>query len=98
MLLSGLVPDAVIYNAAVSACEKGAQGQQAFRLLAVMQPSGLVPDVIIYNAAVNACEKGAQWQQVMQLSGLVPGVITYRLQWVPVRRARGGSRHMVFWS
>jgi hypothetical protein len=35
MQLSGLVPDVVTYNAAVSAYEKSAQGQQ------VMQLSGL---------------------------------------------------------
>jgi hypothetical protein len=172
---SGLVPDVITYNAAVSSYEKRAQRQQALHplggdaavwprarhhriqrccecpclcaqwqqalgLLALMQQPGLVSDVITYkqlrvpmrrgattagpwssgsdaavwscarcrhlqrcrkcllegcaraaglspfggDAAVwsctHACEKGAQWRQVMQLSGLVPGVITYRLQ------------------
>jgi hypothetical protein len=56
MQLSGLVPEVMTYNAAVSAYEKGAHWQQ------VMQLSGLVLDVATYNAAVSAHEKGAQWQ------------------------------------
>jgi pentatricopeptide repeat domain-containing protein 1 len=62
MQLSGLMPSVIAYSAAVSACEKGTQWQQAIGLLAFMQQSGLAPDVITYNAAVRACEKGARWQ------------------------------------
>jgi hypothetical protein len=57
-----LVPDVITYGAAVSACQKGAQWQQALGLLAWMQQSGLVPNVR---------------QQVTQLSGPVPDVVTY---------------------
>jgi pentatricopeptide repeat protein len=83
MQQSDLVPDVIPYRAAISACEKGEQWQQAFGLLAVMQQSVLVPGVIAYNAAISACEKSEQWQQalgvlaVMLQSGLIPNVIEH---------------------
>jgi pentatricopeptide repeat domain-containing protein 1 len=43
MLQSGLVPDVITYNAALIACEKGEQWQQALELLAVMLQAGLRP-------------------------------------------------------
>ena len=45
------------YNAAISACEKGLQGRQAFCVSAVMHQTAVMPDVISYNAAISACEK-----------------------------------------
>ena len=42
-----LVPDAVTYNAAINACEKGVQRH--------------IPDAVTYNAAVSACGDSGQW-------------------------------------
>jgi hypothetical protein len=55
MQQSGVVPDIIIYSAAVNACEKGTQWQRALGPLAMMQQSGLMPSVIAYSAAVSAC-------------------------------------------
>jgi pentatricopeptide repeat protein len=57
MRQSGLAPGVSTYNAALTACEKVEQGQQAVKLLAVMLQSGLVPKVFTYSAAIRACEK-----------------------------------------
>ena len=71
----------ITYNAAVSACEKGQQPQQALHLLQDMQLRGLVPNVITYSAAISACEKGQKPQQALhllqelQLRGLLPDVM-----------------------
>ena len=53
-----LLPNVISYNAVVSACEKGQQGQQALGLLAVMQRTAVLPNVISYSAAISACENG----------------------------------------
>ena len=46
------VPNVFSYNAAISACEKAQQWQQALGLLAVMQEAVFVLNVITYNAAL----------------------------------------------
>ena len=56
----------VIYNAAISACEKGPQWQLAMGLLSE-QATKLEPDVISYTAAMSVCEKGSQWQLALGL-------------------------------
>ena len=58
MLLGGLLPDVITYNATISACEKGQKPQQALHLLQEMQFRGLLPNVITYNVAISACEQG----------------------------------------
>ncbi len=71
-----------LLHAAISACEKGQQWQQALVPLAVMQKSAILPKDIFYSAANSACEKGTQWQQalgllaVMQLTAVLPHVIS----------------------
>ena len=57
MYCSSLEPNVVSYSAAISACEKGKQWEQALNLLQEMARSQLEPDVIIYNSATTACEK-----------------------------------------
>ena len=61
------MPDVVAYRAAIRACEKGQQPQQALQLLQEMQYKGVVPDVISYKAAISACEKVQQPQLALQL-------------------------------
>ena len=59
--------DVIIYNAAISACERGEQWQQAFGLLEVMQQAAALPNVVSYYSAISACEKVQQWQQALVL-------------------------------
>ena len=56
-------------SAAISACEKGQQWQQALSLLAVMHLTFALPEVIFLftQAVISACEKGQQWQQALCL-------------------------------
>jgi pentatricopeptide repeat protein len=42
----GLAPELITYNAAISACEKGALWRRALELLDQMRARGLEPDVI----------------------------------------------------
>ena len=58
MLCQTVVSDVITYSAAISACRKGQQPQQALHLFQDMQLRELVPDVITYSAAISACEKG----------------------------------------
>ena len=58
MQQTAVVPDVISYNAAISACEKGQQWQQALSVLAEMQQTAVLPYVISYNAAISACDAG----------------------------------------
>ena len=58
----------MLYNAAISACEKGEQWQQALDLFVAEQRVELLPDVITCNTSI-ACEKREQWQQALGLLG-----------------------------
>ena len=55
-----LSPNEISYNAAISACEKGKQWEEALRLLKQMTCRALTHDEISYSAAISACEKGKQ--------------------------------------
>ena len=67
MLPQILMPNVIIYNAAISVCGKGQQPQQALHLLQELQLRGLLPNVITYSAAISACEKGQKPQQALHL-------------------------------
>ena len=54
----GIVPDVIMYNALISALEKGNQPEQALEIFQEMQQHGVVPDVITYSALISALEKG----------------------------------------
>ena len=56
-LQQGLLPDAIIYNAWISACKRGTLPQRALQLRESMLRQGLLPDVIIYNAWISACKR-----------------------------------------
>ena len=62
MTITQIEKDPIIYNAAISACEKGQQWQLALGLLAEMAGARVETNVITYSAVVSACEKGLQWQ------------------------------------
>ncbi|CAK0880919.1 unnamed protein product, partial [Prorocentrum cordatum] len=60
----------VIYSAAISACEKGGQWQQALSLIVGMWELKLEPDTIFScNAEIRAYDKCGQWQQALSLLG-----------------------------
>ena len=50
----------IVYNATISACEKGQQWKPAVSLLREMQQWQIAPNVITYSATISACEKGQQ--------------------------------------
>ena len=83
MGLVGVQPNVIVYNAAISACEKGERPDEALKLLDEMKTAGVKPDVITYSAAISACEKGRRTDEALKLlaemkaAGVMPDVITY---------------------
>ena len=59
-----LRPDTMVFNAAISACEKGRAWATALRLMQQMRGMGCQPTAVTYGASISACEKGLQWQKV----------------------------------
>lgn len=57
--------DVVSCNAAITACGKASQWQNAMQLLSHMSSGSMAPDVITYSAAASACER--EWTQALQL-------------------------------
>ncbi|CAJ1370904.1 unnamed protein product, partial [Effrenium voratum] len=62
-------PDVVSFSAAISACEKGLQWQQALHFLQVQEEAGGM-DLVSCNAAISACRK--VWQQALNLLAEMP--------------------------
>ena len=56
----GVTPNAITYNALISACGKGKQPEQALNVFEAMVQQGVVPDATTYNALISACEKAKQ--------------------------------------
>ena len=54
----GVVPDAITYNALISACEKGKQPGRVLELFEAMQRQCVVPNAITYSTLISAYEKG----------------------------------------
>eukprot|EP00434_Breviolum_minutum_P000045 symbB.v1.2.000038.t1/scaffold12.1/size699752/18 len=83
ILLQSLLPDVIIYSAAISSCEKGLQWEVALSLFNSLEHRKVKPDLIIYSAAISACEKGLQWGLALDIfssmlhSGLLPDTISY---------------------
>merc|ERR1711966_109308 len=83
MRRTGIQPDVVTYNAAISACEKGGKWEKALSLHKEMRGDGLKPNVISYSAAISACQKGTQLEEALSLleemceEGIKPNVVTY---------------------
>ena len=66
MLPQRLMPNVIIYSAAISVCGKGQKPQQALHLLQELQFRGLLPDVITYNTVVSACAEDALQQHTAE--------------------------------
>ena len=49
-----------MYSAVISACEKGAQVEEALRMFAQLR-QWHKPDVISYSAIISACGAGGDW-------------------------------------
>ncbi|CAE8653989.1 unnamed protein product [Polarella glacialis] len=62
-----VVPNAITYNAAISACSKGGQWQLELTLLSRMPDARVVPDEITYNAAISLCERSQELERGLQL-------------------------------
>merc|ERR1711865_370939 len=58
---SGVQPNVISFNAAISACEKGGKWERALELLQEMRQSGVQPDVISFSSAISACESCRQY-------------------------------------
>ena len=54
---TAILPNVISLSAAISACEKGQQWQQALGLLALVQQTCILPGVISYSAVISACVK-----------------------------------------
>ena len=67
MQADGVTPDAYAINAAINACERGGQWEEAEMLLQEMQALGLSPDRVTYNTAIAAAARAAQWEQSLRL-------------------------------
>ena len=67
MTYRALTPNEISYSAAISACEKGKQWEEALRLLQQMTCRALTPNEISYSAAISACEKSKQWEEALRL-------------------------------
>ena len=80
------LPDVISGNAAISASEKGLQGQRVLRVLAAMHQTAVMPDVISYNAAISACEKVPAYLLIHSYSVLVIRVSIENRPWVYWRR------------
>ena len=77
----------ITYNAAISACGKGEQWQQALHLSKRLPGEGVEQHSITYNTAINTCEKSEKWQQGLCLLERMPADGRTML----VRKASNGS-------
>ena len=71
MLGEGVQRNTITYSAAISACEKGEQWQQALELFERMRGECVQRNTITYSAAISACGKGGQWQQALVLYEII---------------------------
>ncbi|CAL1146703.1 unnamed protein product, partial [Cladocopium goreaui] len=63
----GLNPNMITYGAAISACDRLGESQQALLLLQHLTVGRLRCNVIACSAAISACEKCAEWQNALRL-------------------------------
>jgi len=80
------VPNVVIFNTVISACEAcetGEQWQLAMHLLSLMPMRRLLADEVSFNSVISVCEQCCQWQialdvfSAMMTSMLLPNLITF---------------------
>ncbi|CAJ1404516.1 unnamed protein product [Effrenium voratum] len=67
-LLGQIRPNTIMYNSAISACEKGHKWQWALYFLAQMKEA----TVVSFSAALSACARSARWEQALSLLHVMP--------------------------
>ncbi|CAE8642724.1 unnamed protein product, partial [Polarella glacialis] len=75
-----VVPDAISYSSAISACASSGgptNWELALQLLSKISEIRAVPDAISYSASMTACEKGGQWQQALGVLNKMPEMRLY---------------------
>ncbi|CAJ1393494.1 unnamed protein product [Effrenium voratum] len=76
-------PNAFVYSAAISACERSHCWQHALQLLEDMGQRRVRADVVCCGGLLSACEKGQQWPGALQLlqdmreAQILPNLISY---------------------
>ena len=73
-------PNSVTYSAAISACEKGEQWQQALDLFVAEQSVKLFPDVIASIASISSREKREQRQQAAFVTAFTGQLVEFHLK------------------
>ena len=68
MRAMNIVPDAIVFSAAISICEKRGQWQRALKFLSQMHASGVAPNERCFSATIAACEKAGQWKVAQSLT------------------------------
>ncbi|CAJ1366674.1 unnamed protein product [Effrenium voratum] len=63
----GLRADTVVYNAAMTACNRAGHWQQALALMDTLEARSLQADLITFSVAIGASSKATQWQVALQL-------------------------------
>ena len=64
---TGLRPELITYNTAISACSKAARWAWALELLAAMVSSALKPDEVTTGSLITACSTTGRWLLALQL-------------------------------
>ena len=84
MRAAKLVPDAIIFNAAITACGRAGQYDQSLSLLKEMRRAGITPTEVSFGAVISACEQGGHWEHALSLldemrrEGLPPDMSSLR--------------------
>ena len=65
--MTGVAPDTITFNAAISAYGKGLQWKQALELMNQMRFDKVAPNTITLSAAISAFEKGLALDASVQL-------------------------------
>jgi pentatricopeptide repeat protein len=64
----GVAPSTVVYTAAIAACTKGGQWEQALRVFEQMATDPQCsPDAVAYNHALSACASAGQWERAQAM-------------------------------
>ena len=82
--VEGVAPSTVVYTAAIAACTKGGQWEQALRVFEQMaEDPQCAADAVAYNHALSACASAGQWERAQSLfnrmreEGVAPTGPTY---------------------
>lgn len=63
----GLIPNLIIYNSLVSACEKGELPELAMKVFQAMQQQGMVLNEITCSSLVSAFQKAEQPERTLEV-------------------------------